>query len=142
MVEAGSVAFAGALLMVTGLVNVFQAFVAWFSDDQLVVRRENFVVVDTTAWGWALMISGLLLMAVGGGLLAASGWARIVAIVVVGLHAVVQIAWIGAYPIWSILMIALSVVVLWSLTARWTEVRDRLGGTGKAPWSAVEGPHS
>jgi hypothetical protein len=142
MALSGFVVFAGAMLMVIGLVNVFQAFVAWFADDQLVVRPEHFVVVNTTGWGWALMISGLLLMAVGGGLLAATGWSRIAAIVVVGLHAVSQIAWFGAYPVWSLLMIALDVIVLWALTVRWHDVRDRLGGVGEAPWSSAQGPQA
>jgi hypothetical protein len=136
---AGFVAFAGAMLMVVGLVNVFQGFVALFADEQLVMTRQNLVVVDVTAWGWTLLISGLLLMAVGGGLLAAVTWARIVAIVLVCLHAVIQIAWLGAYPVWALLMIALDTVVLFALTARWSEVRDGLGGVGEAPWSGMEG---
>ena len=137
---AGVVVFAGALLMMIGLVNVFQAFVAWFADDRLAAKPEHFVVVNTTAWGWVLLISGLLLMAVGGGLLAATGWSRIAAIVVVCLHAVSQVASFGAYPVWSLLMIALDVIVLWALTARWSDVRDRLGGVGDAPWSSAQGP--
>jgi hypothetical protein len=136
---AGIVVFAGALLMVVGLVNVFQAFVALFDDERVVMTRNNLVVVDITAWGWTLLISGLILMAVGGGLLAAQGWARITAIVVVCLHAVAQTLWIGAYPVWSLLMIALNVVILYALTVRWSDVRDRLGGTGEAPWSSMEG---
>ena len=37
-----------------------------------------------------------------------------------------QVAWIGAYPVWSILMIALDTVVLFALTARWSSARDAL----------------
>ncbi|WP_433167080.1 hypothetical protein [Kribbella sp. CA-247076] len=36
-------------------------------------------------------------------------------------------------------MIALAVVVLWALTVRWSDVRDRLGGVGEAPWAGVQG---
>ncbi|WP_433167081.1 DUF7144 family membrane protein [Kribbella sp. CA-247076] len=92
---AGFVVFAGALLMVDGLVNVFQGLVALFADERLVMTPENLVVVDITGWGWTLLVSGLLLMLVGGGLLVAAGWARIAAIVVVCLHAVIQTAWLG-----------------------------------------------
>jgi len=125
---AGFVVFAGALLMVIGLINVFQGFVALFSDEHLVLTPTKLVVVDTTGWGWILLISGLLLMAAGAGLLAAQTWARIVAIVLVCLHAVFQVLSIGAYPVWSLLMIALDVVVLYALTARWSDVRERIGG--------------
>jgi hypothetical protein len=74
------------------------------------------------------------MLAVGAGLLAAQTWARITAIVLVSLHAVIQVFWIGAYPVWSLLMLALDILVLFALTARWHEVRDRIG-TVDAPWS-------
>jgi hypothetical protein len=139
MALAGFVVFAGAMLMVIGLIHVFQGLVALVDDERLGLTPDNLVVVDVTAWGWTLIVSGLFLMAVGGGLLAAVTWARIAAIVVVCLHAVTQTAWLGAYPVWSLLMIALDTVVLFALTARWTDVRDRLGGVGEAPWSGLEG---
>ena len=60
------------------------------------------------------------------GLLAGMTWARIVGIIVVGLHAIAQVAWIGAYPIWSLLMIALDTLVLFALTARWSGAREDL----------------
>jgi hypothetical protein len=137
-VMAGFVVFAGAMLLVTGLVNIFQGFVALFSDERLVMTRDKLVVVDVTGWGWTLLISGLLLIAVGAGLLATQTWARITAIVLVCLHAVTQIFWLGAYPVWSLLMIALDTIVLFALTARWADVRERLGGVGEAPWSDQE----
>jgi hypothetical protein len=131
----GFVVFAGLLLLVIGMVNIFQGFVALFADERLVLTRNNLVVVNVTAWGWLLVISGLLMLAVGAGLLSGATWARITAIVLVGLHAVTQIAWLGAYPVWSLLMIALDTVVLFALTARWADVRDRLE-VGEPPWSA------
>ncbi|NIK59261.1 DUF7144 family membrane protein [Kribbella shirazensis] len=130
---AGFVLFAGSLLMVIGLINVFEGLIALFSDERVVMTRTNLVVVDVTGWGWTLLISGLLLMAVGAGLLVAQTWARITAIVLVCLHAVVQTAWLGAYPVWALLMIALDTLVLFALTARWADVRERLGGVGEAP---------
>lgn len=135
---AGFVVFAGAMLLVTGLVNIFEGFVALFADERLVLTPNNLVVVDVTAWGWTLIISGLLFIAVGVGLLLAQTWARITAIVVICLHAVSQTAWIGAYPVWSLLMIALDIVVLFALTARWAGVRDELGGIGESPWSGQQ----
>lgn len=138
VVMAGTVLFAGSLLLVIGLVNIFQGMIALFSDERLAVTRRSFVIVNVTGWGWVLMISGLLLMAVGAGLLVAQTWARIVALVLVSLHAVTQIAWLGAYPVWSLLMIALDVVILFALTIRWSDVRERLGETGDAPWTGQQ----
>lgn len=137
---AGFVVFAGALLMVEGLINVVHGLTALLSDDRLGIHRENLIIVNVTAWGWVVLISGLLLIPIGGALLTGARWSRIAGIVVVSLHAVTQIGWLSAYPVWALLMIALDVIVLYALTARWSDVRDSLGGVGDAPWSAMEGP--
>jgi hypothetical protein len=134
----GVVVFAGALLMMTGLVNVFEGFIALFSDERLVITRENLIIVDVTVWGWIILIFGLLLIGVGACLLMAQTWARIASIVLVCLHAVTQVAWLGAYPVWGLLMIALDVLVLYALTARWTDVRGELGVGSGTEWSGQE----
>ena len=41
--------------------------------------------------------------------------------VLVGLSILVQMAWMAAYPIWSILMIVLDVIVIYALVATWGE---------------------
>jgi hypothetical protein len=64
------------------------------------------------------------------GLFSTQTWARIVAIVLVGLHAVSQIGALAAYPIWSLLMIALDTTVLFALTARWTAAQGGLDPYG------------
>ena len=130
----GFVVFAGTMLLVIGGVNVFQGFIALFDDEHLVVTPENLILVDLTGWGWVLLISGLIMIAAGLGLLAAQTWARITAIVIVIVHAIIQIAWLSAYPVWSLLMIALDTVVLYALTAGWSEVRARVQGLDEETW--------
>ena len=123
---AGWIAFAGTMLLVIGAINIFQGIVALIDDEHVVATPNNFIIVDITGWGWTLLLWGLAMVAVGLGLLAGMTWARIVGIIVVGLHAIAQVAWIGAYPIWSLLMIALDTLVLFALTARWSEAREDL----------------
>ncbi|WP_328999312.1 hypothetical protein OHA18_33310 [Kribbella sp. NBC_00709] len=134
----GIVVFAGALLMMTGLINVFEGFIALFSDERLVITRDHLVIVGVTGWGWTILIFGVLLIAVGAGLVTAQTWARITAIVLVCLHAVTQIAWLSAYPVWSLLMIALDTVVLFALTARWSDVRHQLDNATDPSWPGKE----
>ena len=126
---AGWVLFAGTMLLVTGLINVLEGIIALVDDKRLALTSNNLVVVDVTGWGWVLLIAGLLMLAAGAGLLTAQTWARITAIVLVAVHLVIQIAWLGAYPVWSLLMIALDTVILFALTARWGAVRADLGST-------------
>jgi hypothetical protein len=124
---AGWVLFAGTILLVTGLINVFQGIVALVDDERLALTPNKLVIVDVTGLGWTLLIAGLLMIGAGAGLLMAQTWARIVSIILVSLHLIIQVAWLGAYPVWSLLMIGLDAVILFALTARWSDARENLG---------------
>ena len=78
-----------------------------------------------SAWGWILLIWGVLLVLVGFGLLGAMGWARWFAIFLVSLNFFVQLGFLGNsnYPLWALTALALNVIVLFALTARWDESR-------------------
>ena len=75
-----------------------------------------------------MMIWGTLLVLAGLGLLSAQSWARWFAIVVVSLNFIAQLGFLGnsQYPLWSLTVIALNIVVLYALTARWSESTEDL----------------
>ncbi|MET0416182.1 MAG: hypothetical protein ABW022_09200 [Actinoplanes sp.] len=140
---AGWVTFAGTMLFVIGSINIFEGFLALISNESVVATEEHFVLVDLTSWGWTLIVAGLVLVAVGVGLMLGASWARFTAIVVLGLHAAAQVVWLGAYPVWSLLMIALDTIVIFALTARWHEVRPYDDGGAVASGDPLGGrmPH-
>ena len=120
---AGWIGFAGILLVIVGAIDFFQGLIALFEDEYYVVTRSGFLVFDLTGWGWTMLIWGVLLVLAGLGLLGGQGWARWFAIVVVSLNFIAQLGFLGnsSYPIWSLTVIALNVIVLYALTARWSE---------------------
>jgi hypothetical protein len=120
---AGWVAFAGTMLVLIGSFDILQGLTALFNDEYFAVRGGELLVFDFTAWGWITLIWGAVLIAAGLGLLAGRGWARVFAVVAVFVNTIAQIAFLAAYPIWSTIIIALNVFVLYALTARWDEVK-------------------
>ena len=120
---AGWIGFAGILLLVVGTIDFFQGLIALFEDEYYVVTGSGFLVVDLTGWGWIMLIWGVLLVLAGLGLLGAQGWARWFAIVLVSLNFIAQLGFLGnsQYPLWSLTVMALNIVVLYALTARWSE---------------------
>ena len=120
---AGWVGFAGILLLVVGSIDFFQGLIALFDDDYYVVTASGFLAVNLTGWGWIMLIWGVLLFFGGLGLLAGQSWARWFAIVVVSLNVLAQLGFLGnsQYPLWALTALALNVVVLYALTARWSE---------------------
>jgi hypothetical protein len=129
---AGWIVFAGAMLLMIGVFNIFEGIVALVDDQRVVITPQQLLVVDLTGWGWTLLISGAVMVAAGLGLFTAQTWARVTAIIIVILHALIQIAWLGAYPVWSLLMIALDTVVLFALCARWPAAQRELGAYDSA----------
>ncbi|GAA2628413.1 hypothetical protein GCM10010399_70050 [Dactylosporangium fulvum] len=120
----GWVTFAAVLLVVIGLLNVLEGLVALLQNQVTFIDGGSLVVVDLTGLGVVMIVFGGLLFASGIGLLARNSIARIVAIVVVALHALAQIGSLGAYPVWSLLMITLDVIVLFALTVHWADARE------------------
>ena len=121
-VWAGWIMFATLIMLVIGVVNVLEGILTLIYRERVVLVQDRLYVVDLTGWGVVVLVFGAILVAVGIGLLSAKTWARIAAIVVVVVHAIAQIGSFDAYPAWSLLRLALDVVVLYALTVRWPEV--------------------
>jgi hypothetical protein len=120
----GWIGFAAIMLAMIGAITFFEGLVAIFRDEYYVVTGKQVLVFDLTTWGWIMLFWGILLFIGGLGLAAKSGWARWFTIVVVTLNLLGQLAFLGntQYPLWTLTIIALEVVVLYALTVRWGEV--------------------
>ncbi len=122
---AGWHGFAAILLIVVGVFNVVDGLVAIAKDEVVLASGPRVtVLLDVTAWGWIHVVLGLFLAVAGVALFLGQAWARVVAVVVVALNMVTQVMNVPAYPIWSLLVIALDVVIIWALTVH-GEALDR-----------------
>lgn len=120
----GWIVFAALMLVMLGIFHVMQGLVALFRDEVYVVGSDGLVVsVDYTSWGWTHVIGGAIAIVVGACLLAGQMWARVVAVVVAMLSAFANIMFLPAYPVWSMIMIAVDVLVIWAVTVHGSEVR-------------------
>ena len=113
---AGGITFAACVLLIVGTFQSIAGLVAIIDDEFYVVTRNYTFDLDVSAWGWIHLIIGILLIATGWGLFSRSTWAGVTAIVLAMLSAIANFFFIPYYPFWSILMIALAVWVIWSLT--------------------------
>jgi hypothetical protein len=112
----GGATFAACMILIIGVFQVIAALTALFDDDFFVVAQHYTFNLDTTGWGWIHLIIGLLLLITAFGLFSRSEWAAIVAIALAGLSALANFFFIPYYPLWSIVIIALDVWVIWALT--------------------------
>ena len=113
---AGGVTFAATLALLVGTFQILQGLVAIFDDDFYVVTRNYTFDLDATAWGWIHLLIGLLMLGIGFGLLRGALWAVIGGLAIAMLSALSNFFFIPYYPIWALLLIALDVWIIWSLT--------------------------
>jgi hypothetical protein len=120
----GWVVFAAVIVITMGAFEAIEGLVAIFKDEYYLVGSSGLVVsVDYTVWGWVHLVLGVAAVAAGVGLLQGRNWGRIVVIVLAGLSALVNLGFLSAYPIWSTMVIALDVIIIYALTVHWKDVR-------------------
>ncbi len=108
-------AFAGVMFYLVGAFNTIAGLLALFKDEVFDVGGDQLPVADYTAWGTVLLILGLLQLAVGVGIFGGKTWGRVLGIVLAFLSAVLHIAFLVAFPIFSLITIGLAVAVIYGL---------------------------
>ena len=122
---AGWVVFGGAMLILMGIFQVIEGLVAVFDDGFYLVRQSGLVVnVNYNTWGWAHVLIGIVGVLAGLGLLAGNMLARMVGVVIAMVSAVVNMAFVSAYPVWSLMLIALDVIVIYAIIAHGRELKE------------------
>ncbi|MGH3023772.1 MAG: DUF7144 family membrane protein [Gaiellaceae bacterium] len=117
--RSGWAAFAGLVLMLAGSFNVIFGLTAIFEDETLTAVGGRVIVWDLTAWGWIHLVLGLAQLLAAVGLFAGRGWARWAAIAFAMVNAIAQVGFITVYPLWTLLVITLDLIVIYQLSARW-----------------------
>jgi hypothetical protein len=112
----GGLVFAASMLMLIGVFQAITGLVAIFNDDFYIVAQNYTFDLDVSAWGWIHLLVGLAVVATGLGLFARKTWAGVAGIMLAMLSALVNFFFVPYYPFWAILVIALNVWVIWSLT--------------------------
>jgi uncharacterized membrane protein len=112
----GGTLAAATVMILVGLFQFFQGLTAIINDEFFVVVSNYAFEFDTTAWGWIHLVVGLLVVISGAYLFAGSRVAGAVALFIAALAAVANFFFIPFYPFWSLLIIALAIYVIWSVS--------------------------
>jgi len=121
----GWVVFAAFMMIMVGVFQAIEGLVAVFDDGFYHVTDKGLVLhVNYNVWGWTHLLLGAVLIVAGAGVLAGNIVARVVAILVAALSAVVNLVFIEAYPIWAVIIITVDVLVIYALVVHGRELRD------------------
>lgn len=114
MEEKGSgwLTFASIMLVVGGIGNFIWGITA-VARDELLINKVLFA--NLTFWGVVFMILGVFLVVAGFGVLNKVKWARVFGIIFCSLSIIFYFMVIWAHPVWSVLVIAIDILVIYGL---------------------------
>jgi hypothetical protein len=120
----GVVVFAGCMMMMIGIFQMIQGIAAIIKDEFFVATPRYAFEFDVTAWGWIHLVMGLVLIFAGYLIFAGLTLARAIGITAAALSAIANFMSLPHYPVWSLLIIALDVAVIWALTVYMRPYKD------------------
>lgn len=113
---------AAVLMMMSGVWNFLEGLAAIVRGSFQVVVHNYIYELSATGWGWFHLILGAVVAIAGVALLTDKLWARIIGVALASVSAIVNFLYIPYLPVWSIVLIAVDVAIIWALL---TPRRDR-----------------
>lgn len=120
----GVIVFGATVMVMLAIFNIIQGILAIGKNDVFVQSGGDVVIWDVSTWGWIHLVLGILLAVTGVALFKGSVAATVTAIVLVILNASAQMLFLPVYPFWSMIVIAVDLLVLWALTFHGSEMRS------------------
>lgn len=120
----GWIGFASVMLYLAGLFHIIAGIAALVNDKFYVVTPQAVWAFDITQWGWIHILGGILAIVAAVSLMQGKGFGRTIAVVVALASAVVNMAFLPAYPIWSLLILAVDVLVIYAVVVHGSELKD------------------
>jgi hypothetical protein len=121
----GFILFAASIMILVGIFTVMMGAVALFDESWFTTPPSGVLLFGYNAWGWVHLVVGLFALAAGFGLLSGRTWARAMGVVVAGVNAISQLVFTSAYPMWSVVVIALDVIAIYAITVHGRELAKR-----------------
>lgn len=123
---AGWAVFAGIVLIIAGAFDALLGLTAILAPSEKFIAAGDayLLLFDIAGWGWWHLIIGLALVLVGIFVLRGATWARVIAIILVAINAISQLALLGVQPWWSLAVLALDIVVIYALTVHGKELKS------------------
>jgi uncharacterized membrane protein HdeD (DUF308 family) len=110
----GWVTFAGVLLLIAGVLNVIFGIAA-IGDSDFFDHQTHYLISDLNTWGWVTLILGVLEILAAFSLWRGGLYGRLFGIAVAGLSAMGAMLSIAAYPLWSLALFAVDLIIIGQL---------------------------
>jgi hypothetical protein len=113
---AGWRAFAGAMLMLVGILNTIYGIAA-ISDSKFFVHGTKYVFGSLNTWGWFLLIVGVIQILAALSIFGRTTWGVWVGVFSASVNAILQLLDLPAYPFLSLTLFAVDILIIYGLIA-------------------------
>jgi hypothetical protein len=111
----GLTLMAAVLMLLSGIWSMLEGIAAIVKGTFFVVLPNYAYSWSAHSWGWTHLIVGIVVFLAGACLLADQLWARAAGVIIASLSAIANFLFIPYYPVWSIVVIAIDLFVIWAL---------------------------
>lgn len=119
----GWVAFAAVLMVMLGILQMAVGIAAIAKDDFWIAGDAGMLVLSVQQWGWVQLIVGALITIAGFSAFAGRFFGRLVGVVLAMMIAISNLTYVQLTPIWSLIVIFLSVMVMYALLVHGDEAK-------------------
>ena len=112
----GWITFAAIMLGLVGTFNVIEGILA-IADSRVYAGNQTFVFSNLNTWGWIVLLLGIAMLVAAFSLFGGSELARWFGVLVAGVNAIGQLYYAPAYPLWSLVMFTVDILIIYGLVA-------------------------
>lgn len=121
----GWIGFASFMLLLGGFFSIIAGIAALFKEGVVFSSYAgNLWILDYSQWGWIHILIGVLAAVAAGSLLAGRMYGRVIAIIVAFASAVANMAFVPIYPFWSILVIVIDIMIVYSVMVHGGKLKE------------------
>jgi hypothetical protein len=121
----GWIFFAASMMILMGFFQALMGVAALVDDSYFRVKHDDLLLpMDFVAWGWLHIGIGVVAVVTGFAVMLAQKWARVIAVVMAVVSLFTNVAYVEAYPLWSVAIIALDVIAVYALIVHGDEIED------------------
>jgi hypothetical protein len=120
--RSGWVTFAAVMLLIAGVLNVIYGIAA-IGNSSFFANDTRYILSGLNTWGWVALVIGVVQLFAGFSLWGGGLFGRIVGLAAASLSAIAALLSIPAYPLWSLAIFALDIVIIHQIATRGTEGR-------------------
>lgn len=111
-------------MIIMGFMQTLAGLTALLNNEWLVVTQRNLLFLNFTTWGWIHLLLGIVVLIAGFYVMHGSTWARVVGTILAGISLIANLAYVNTYPIWSIAIMVVDVLVIYALIVHGGELKE------------------